>query len=395
MAREWKAICKDCGSEFVYSDASYQVGRARGLSRPERCPKCRIQHSREIRTLGLSHYELRPVRPIDPARGLQPGPLGALSHPARIHDLEDRPREFDFDKFGITDNDIRQLFALMRRHQVTVVVGPTGSGKSTFMVYRLIEPPPGEAPDTFTRYGQIIVTQPRIAATTAIPKFVAKDLHGSSGLGPGYDVGFRYSREHATDWRNKLVYITDGTLVNWIVTDQIGKFSVIVIDEAHERSINIDLILGLLKARLPRYPHLRLIIASATINAEKFVAYYSNVPLERIKEEVGAGRSLAEVADDLGVGYMEFKEKEPGWLREAKTKPPMDKYGGRLYEVRFRQGKPIPMHLWPAQMPALVADKIFELLQAMERGDEVEGDILAFLHGERPIEEACKRARER
>ena len=375
MAREWQAICKDCENEnkFVYSDTSYQIDRAGGRSRPERCPKHRALHSREIRTLGMSHYELRPTRPIDPAQGLQPGFLGMLSHPPRVHDLEDRPQEFDFDRFGITDDDMRRLFSIMRRHQVTVVVGPTGSGKSTFMPYRLMVPPPGEAPDTFVRYGQIIVTQPRIAAATAIPSFVAKDLHNSSGLGPGYDVGFRYSREHATDWRNKLVYITDGTLINWIVTDQIGRFSVIMIDEAHERSLNIDLILGLLKAQLPRYPHLRLVIASATIDADRFVGYYG-----------GAEH----------VGHVEFKSKEPRWLSELKERPPIDEYGGPYYEVRFRQSKPISIHLWPSQMPALVAEKVFEILQAMECGTETEGDILGFLHGERPIEEACKRIRE-
>src|SRR5207245_792691 len=112
------------------------------------------------------------------------------------------------------------------------------------------------------------VTQPRIQATARIPMFVAERLHGSS-LGPGFDVGYRHSNMPATDRRNKLVYLTDGTLINWILSGQIGNLSVIMIDEAHERSLNIDLILGLLKAHLPRYPHLKLIVASATIDSEK------------------------------------------------------------------------------------------------------------------------------
>ena len=393
MANEWKAVCKDCGSEFGYSDNFYQAGRARGMSRPERCSKCRVQHSKEIGILGLSHYELRPVRQFDPSRGLRPGFLGALSHPPRIHDLEDISQTYDLSKFTITDEGIRRLFSLMRRHQVTVVVGPTGSGKSTFLPYRLMVPPPGEAPDTFTRHGQIVVTQPRIAATTSIPKFVAGELYGAS-LGVGYDVGFRYSGERATDWRNKLAYITDGTLINWIVSDQLGKLSVIVIDEAHERSLNIDLILGLLKARLPRHPSLKLIVASATIDAEKFVSYYADIPKELIAEEMADGQSLAEIADSHGVGYIEFEGKEPSWLLEAKVKPQPDRYGGLRYETRFREGEPIAMNQWSAQMSSLMAKKVCGILQAMERGEEVQGDILGFLHGKRPIEDACRRIRE-
>jgi len=355
MAKEWKATCKDCGIEFGYSDTSHQLSRARGLSRPERCPKCRLQHSREIRTLGLSHYELKPFRPIAPDQELQPGLLGKLDRQQRVHRWQDISKNFDFNQFGITNNDIRQLFALLRQHQVAVVVGPTGSGKSTFLPYRLMIPPEGEAPDTFTRYGQIIVTQPRIQATRNIPQFVARDLHGSS-LGAGFDVGFRHSNMPATDWRNKLVYVTDGTLINWLVTDQIGKFSVIMIDEAHERSLNIDLILGLLKAQLSRYPHLKLIVASATIDADRFVNYYGGAE---------------------NVGYIEFQGKR--------------QFG---YETRFRQEKPIPPHQWSAQMPQLVAKKVFEILQAIAAGEEDEGDILGFLHGERPIEDACRRIRE-
>ena len=81
--------------------------------------------------------------------------------------------------FGIKDPDIIELFEVLKQHKVTVVVGPTGSGKSTFLPYRLMCPPsPPYDEDLFTRYGQIVVTQPRIQATRTIPDFVARDLHG-------------------------------------------------------------------------------------------------------------------------------------------------------------------------------------------------------------------------
>ena len=204
MANEWYANCKDCGKKYGYSDTSHQLGKTHGLSRPERCPSCRGLHSREIASLGLSHFELTPVRPIPP-EGLQAGELGSLMRPQRVHELREKKPNYDFDKFGIKDSHILEFYALSHRHQVMVVVAPTGAGKSTLLPYRLMIPPTGLPPegslfrsmlpahgirpDFFTRNGQIIVTQPRTQATRNIPAFVAGELHGSS-LGAGYDVGF-------------------------------------------------------------------------------------------------------------------------------------------------------------------------------------------------------------
>ena len=253
--------------------ASLQSGSTRGLSRPEKCPERRKKHARESFSIGIPQIKIRPLGKRRPNKELTPGRLGRLSHPERIHEKVHREAKFGRPDvhidFGITDDDIHLLIEKLNTHQVAVVVGPTGSGKSTFLPYRLMVPPHGLARDIFTRYGQIVVTQPRIQATRNIAGFVARDLHGSS-LGAGFDVGFRHSGEPASDWRNKLVFVTDGTLINWIVSGQISNLSVIMIDEAHERSLNIDLILGLLKRQLPRFPHLKLIIASATINAELF-----------------------------------------------------------------------------------------------------------------------------
>ena len=369
MAREWYATCKDCGKEFGYSDASYQLSSRRGLSRPERCPNCRHMHTREIATLGLSHFEMTPLQPI-PATGLQPGRLGGLIRPERVHKERVVEPSFDYEKFGIKDEHIRQYFSLMQQHQVTVIVAPTGAGKSTFLPFRLMSPPEPLPHDLWTRHGQIVITQPRIQATRNIPAFVAEDLHGSN-LGAGFDVGFRHSGSPATDWRNKLVYMTDGSLINMIVRNELGRLGVIMIDEAHERSLNIDLILGLLKVQLPRYPKLKLIIASATIDTNLFIDYYG-----------GSDR----------VGFYEF----PG-----KRQYPV--------EAHFSDAEPIPDTQMAGRMPDMVADKVFDILLAMEtdqdpdlitmtvdeRPQVVKGDILAFLHGERPIEHAVNAIREK
>src|SRR2546421_11005021 len=274
MTEEWRVNCKDCGKELGYSDWSYKQGAARGQSRPERCPECRKRHNGQTGTMGLSYFDLKPRVSVDTSR-IHAGGLGALSHPRREHQIVQRPSKFDPSKFGITDDDVRKLFNWLRNpnHQVAVVVGPTGSGKSTVLPYRLISPPDGVPADQFTRYGQIVITQPRIQATRNIPAYVAQDLYGSS-IGSGFDIGFRYSNHPYSDWRNRLVYVTDGTLINWIVNGQIANLSAIMIDEAHERSLNIDLILGMLKKLLPRYPHLKLIIASATIDSGLFLNYF-------------------------------------------------------------------------------------------------------------------------
>lgn len=368
MAQEWYATCKDCGKEFGYSDASYQLSARRGMSRPERCPDCRQLHSREISTLGLSHFELTPLHPI-PASGLEPGRLGGLIRPERVHKPKEQEPTFDYDKFGIKDQHICKYFEMMQKYQVTVIVAPTGAGKSTFLPFRLMSPPDPFPKDLWTRNGQIVVTQPRIQATRNIPAFVAQDLHGST-LGAGFDVGFRHSGSPATDWRNKMVYMTDGTLINMIVRNEIGRLSVIMIDEAHERSLNIDLILGLLKRQLPRYPHLKLIIASATIDTDLFINYYG-----------GADK----------VGFYEF----PG-----KRQHPV--------ETRFRDSDPIPENQFSGRMPDEVAKKAVEILLAMERNDDpdlitmevngkqviAKGDILGFLQGEKPIDRAVSLIRE-
>lgn len=397
--QEWYTTCKDCGKEFGYSDASYRADARRGFSRPERCANCRRLHSREIRTLGLSHFDLSPVRPI-PDTGLKPGRLGGLHRPDRVHELRKKAPTFDFGKFGIQDEHIREYFEIMQRHQVTIIVAPTGAGKSTFLPYRLMVPPSGLPADLWTRNGQIIITQPRIQATRNIPAFVARDLHGSS-LGAGFDVGFRHSGSPSTDRRNKMVYMTDGTLINMIVRNELGRLSVIMIDEAHERSLNIDLILGLLKEQLHRYPHLRLIIASATIDTGRFLAYYGGPE----------GFDPDEYAREVELGVTAYdNDRIARALREANS--PAGFYGfpgKRRYpvEARFRVDEPIPENRFSGQMPDEVANKAFEILLSMETGKDEEsitmketgkvarGDILAFLQGQKPIERAVAAIREK
>jgi HrpA-like RNA helicase/rRNA processing protein Krr1/Pno1 len=303
--------------------------------------------------MGLPYFELKPRANADTSR-IHPGELGALSHPPREHTAITLSSGFDAGKFGVTDEDIRALFDWLGdpKHQVAVVVGPTGSGKSTALPYRLLNPPDGMPPDLFTRHGQILITQPRIQATRNVAAYVAKDLCGSS-IGSGFDVGFRYKDHPYSDWRNRLVYVTDGTLINWIVSGQIANLSVIMIDEAHERSLNIDLILGLLKKLLPRYPNLKLIVASATIDSGLFVNYF--------------GLETAKLIEFQGVR----KYKVDTFFADESSSLP--------YETLPKLLKSIPED---------VAGKVVWLLEGIAAGSKPPGDILAFLQGEKPIQQA-------
>src|SRR5579859_432852 len=353
MAKEWIVRCKNCGQEFGYSDWSYQAGAARGQSRPERCPECRRVHTRQTALMGLAYFDLQPRANADTAT-IHPGALGMLSHPAREHQATVLESSFDPTQFGITDEDVRALFHWLQppEHQVAVVVGSTGTNKSTVLPFRLIHPPAGVPQDQLTRHGQVVVTQPRIQATRNIPAYVAKVLYGSN-LGSGFDIGFRYSNHPYSDWRNRLVYVTDGTLINWIVTGQISNLSAIMIDEAHERSLNIDLILGLLKKLLPRYPHLKLIIASATIDSSLFVQYFGAQQTALIEFQGQRKHNVATI-------YAADAERQP-------------------YEevIKLRRG-----------IPDAVAHKVIWLLDQIVSGKKEAGDILGFLQGERPIERA-------
>ncbi|MFO1500834.1 MAG: hypothetical protein U1G07_21015 [Verrucomicrobiota bacterium] len=305
---EWVASCKDCLAEFRYSHHHLQANRVRGLSHPERCPDCQRQYQKEIFTVGQPSFRLKPLLArIDPDE-LETS-LGRLHHSTLLHRAEFViPPGEPPNKFGIRDDKIVEMFRWFQQApslQVVVVVGPTGSGKSTYFPYRLVYPPRGYVPaepdphagvhfdasdiqpDLFHRYGQIVVTQPRVQATRNSPGYIAKAMLGSS-LGAGFDIGYQYAKNPASDWRTKLRFCTDGSLINWIASGQLSKINTVMIDEAHERSLNIDLIIGLLTKALPRYPRLKLIIASATISADLFIDHFrrhlpKTVDVEKIR----------------------------------------------------------------------------------------------------------------
>ncbi|MBI5607694.1 MAG: ATP-dependent RNA helicase [Deltaproteobacteria bacterium] len=160
----------------------------------------------------------------------------------------------------------QELVETIRRNQVTVVVGPTGCGKTTQLPQMLLRAGLAEK--------AICVTQPRRIAAVSVAWRVAAEL----GVECGREVGYCIRFDDCSGPDTRLRIVTDGILLqeahfdaNW------QRYSVIVIDEAHERTLNIDFALGLLHEALLARPDLRVVISSATLNPQKFVDFFSDV----------------------------------------------------------------------------------------------------------------------
>ncbi|KAL1868601.1 DEAH-box ATP-dependent RNA helicase prp22 [Paecilomyces lecythidis] len=162
-----------------------------------------------------------------------------------------------------------QLLDAVRDNQLLIVVGDTGSGKTTQLTQYLAEAGYGNN-------GIIGCTQPRRVAAMSVAKRVAEEV----GCRLGAEVGYTIRFEDCTSPETKIKYMTDGMLQREILLDpDLKKYSVIMLDEAHERTIATDVLFGLLKKTIKRRPDLRLIVTSATLDADKFSEYFNKCPI--------------------------------------------------------------------------------------------------------------------
>lgn len=274
MAKIWKVPCKWCNKGFVYSDHVVQKSSKRlGHSAPEYCDNCGKKHRRIKKSLGMKYFHRGP-RIIANFDG-DVGSCASIFHPERLHVPEVIPHTFDPKKFGVTEEQIREVFRWFEdpAHQVAILIAGTGAGKSTALPYTLIYPPEGERADLFTEHGTIMVTQPRIEAASGVSNYVS-ELIGCH-VGKGQMVGVRHSKSRDTaDFNNMVSYATEGSVLNYLKQGQLAQISTLIIDEAHERSLNIDVILRLVKRRLKQFPHLKVIITSATIDEMMFRDFF-------------------------------------------------------------------------------------------------------------------------
>ncbi|WP_237260785.1 ATP-dependent RNA helicase HrpA [Thiomicrorhabdus immobilis] len=236
-----------------------------------------------------------------------------------------------------------ELVELIKNNQVVVIAGETGSGKTTQIPKICLEAGLG-------LHGKIGCTQPRRLAARSVAERISEELHSSLGQIVGYQVRFLDQvHEHSL-----IKVMTDGILLAEVQNDRyLNQYEVIIIDEAHERSINIDFLLGILKQLLPKRPDLKVIITSATIDTQRFAEHFT------------------------------LNGK----------RPPVVEVSGRTYPVELRY-RPLSVYEDDAgneieqDMITGIVDAIDELGQ-----EDPFGDVLVFQVGERDIKETAEALR--
>jgi ATP-dependent helicase HrpA len=226
-------------------------------------------------------------------------------------------------------DDIREL---IRNNQVVVLCGETGSGKSTQLPKICLELGRGI-------FGKIAHTQPRRIAARSLASRISSELKRETGDAVGYKIRFH---DRVTETTH-IKLLTDGMLLAEVQQDKfLNEYDTIILDEAHERSLNIDFLLGYLRNLLPKRPDLKLIITSATIDPERFSQHFDGAPIIEVS--------------------------------------------GRTYpvEVRYQPPEDEAVNERDESMQQAILDAVDEL----SRVDR--GDILVFLSGEREIRETAE-----
>lgn len=291
------------------------------LNRPweDPMPETGERHlAQELRGVGLSAYDMPEWKKDAYGKALTFGQRSKLS-------IQEQRQSLPIYKLK------KELVQAVHDNQVLVVIGETGSGKTTQVTQYLAEA-------GYTTRGKIGCTQPRRVAAMSVAKRVAEEF----GCRLGEEVGYAIRFEDCTGPETVIKYMTDGMLLREILIDEnLSQYSVIMLDEAHERTIHTDVLFGLLKQLVQRRPDLRLIVTSATLDAEKFSGYFFNCNIFTIP-----GRTFP-------VEILYAKQPESDYLDAA------------LITV-------LQIHL-----------------------TEPEGDILLFLTGQEEIDHACQSLYER
>ncbi|MGY6275441.1 ATP-dependent RNA helicase HrpA [Methylomonas sp. MgM2] len=229
-----------------------------------------------------------------------------------------------------------EIVELIKNNQVTIVCGETGSGKTTQLPKICLDIGRGVT-------GLIGHTQPRRIAARTVADRIAEELGQSIGQAVGYKVRF-HDKTHES---SLIKLMTDGILLAETQNDRyLNQYDTLIIDEAHERSLNIDFLLGYLKWLLPKRPDLKLIITSATIDPERFSRHFGNAPIVNVS--------------------------------------------GRTYPVDIRY-RPIEQIEEDDETSADLQQAILEAVEELYR--ELRGDILIFLSGEHEIRETAESLR--
>ncbi|KAG6037756.1 hypothetical protein E4U41_004785 [Claviceps citrina] len=254
-----------------------------------------------------------------------------------------------------------QLIKAVQEHQILIVVGETGSGKTTQLTQYLAEA-------GFADKGIIGCTQPRRVAAMSVAKRVAEEV----GCKLGGEVGYLVRFDDCTSPATRIKYMTDGMLQREILMDMdLRRYSVIMLDEAHERTIATDVLFALLKKAAKRRPDLKIIVTSATLDADKFSSYFNECPIFTIPgrtypvEILYSREPESDYLDAALVTVMQIHLTEPKGdiLLFLTGKEEIDTACEILYERMKALGPSVPeLLVLPvyAQLPPEMQSRIFE-----------------------------------
>jgi ATP-dependent helicase HrpA len=239
-----------------------------------------------------------------------------------------------------------EIMEVIAAHQVLIIAGETGSGKTTQLPKICLELGRGQ-------HGQIAHTQPRRIAARSVAARVAEELATPLGGLVGYQVRF----EDQSDANTLVKLMTDGILLAETQHDRfLERYDTIIVDEAHERSLNIDFLLGYLKTLLPRRPELKVIITSATIDLQRFSEHFHDAPIIEV-----SGRTF-----------------------------PVDTWYRPLTAEQDEEGNTVENDLTVDQAILAALDEVADFERNQRR---TPGDVLVFLPGEREIRDAAEMLR--
>ncbi len=262
-----------------------------------------------------------------------------------------------------------KILEALKNNQVIVVESPTGSGKTTQLPIILEEA-------GYAEHGIIGVTQPRRIAVLSVSDFIGRQLGPEKKSLVGYKMRF----EDRTTGATKIKIMTDGILLQEMKLDPyLSKYDVLMVDEAHERSLNIDFILGLLKNVLDVRPGFKVIVSSATINAEVFSEYFGECPVVKIDTQT---YPVTLIYDPIAE-----PPAQPDDARGYATRREDTRRGGRSPGTSSAPTSAL------RYSDEALHDKIMSIVTRTlgQREEGETGDILIFLPGEKTIKECALR----